>query len=139
MRYFSHNFNDFLSRACSNFFKRIHISFNKISRIVSHAKGPFCHKICQLLHYRHNLCTDTHIKAQSITQDTYLLKCVFFFNASNTFGCNFPIASSIFESFVLFFFLSLFSACCFSCLLCLRLLRNILTERSKTVPDVNGL
>lgn len=70
---------------------------------------------------------------------THLLKCVFFFNASNIFGCNFPICSSIFDNFVPLFFLSPFSACCFNSLLCRRLLRNILTDLSKTEPDVNGL
>ena len=70
---------------------------------------------------------------------THLLKCVFFFKASNILGCSFPICSSIFDNFVPLFFLLPFSVCCFNSLLCRRLLRNILTDLSKTEPDVNGL
>lgn len=71
-------------------------------------------------------------------RNTYLLKCVFRFRLSRTFGCSLPSCSSIFVNFFPFFFFSPFSAFSLSCLLWRRLLKNMLTDRSKTVPDVSA-
>jgi hypothetical protein len=78
-------------------------------------------------------------KNQFSAQFTHLLKCVFRFKISSIFGWSFPSCSSILDNFLPFLFLSFFSAFSFSCLLCRRLLKNMLTERkSTTVPLVNG-
>lgn len=69
---------------------------------------------------------------------THLLKCVFLLRASSILGCNFPICSSSLESVLVLFFLSIFWACSLSCLLCRRLLKNMETLRSSTVPEVKA-
>lgn len=67
---------------------------------------------------------------------SYLLKCVFLLRASSIFGCNFPICSSSFDNVLVLFFFSPFWACSFSSFDCRRLLKNIETLRSSTVPPV---
>lgn len=67
---------------------------------------------------------------------THLLKCVFLLRLSSIFGCNFPICSSSFDNVFVRFFFSFFWAWSLSCLLWRRLLKNIETLRSSTVPLV---
>lgn len=73
---------------------------------------------------------------QMFKYSTHLLKCVFLLRASSIFGCNLPICSSSFERVFVRFFFSFFWACSLSCLLWRRLLKNIETLRSSTVPLV---
>lgn len=69
---------------------------------------------------------------------THLLKCVFLLRASSIFGCNLPICSSSLDNVLVRFFLSPFWAWSLSCLLWRRLLKNIETLRSSTVPLVKA-
>lgn len=77
--------------------------------------------------------TNQSVKRQTFT---HLLKCVFRLRLSSIFGWSFPICSSSLDKVFVRFFFSAFWAWSLSCLLWRRLLKNMETLRSSTVPLV---